>query len=137
MNSYLINIYLDNDDRVEARSVGETPWEAQQRIFQAKELTDFIKGRTIRMVQVELEKPGVVDKLEPERYKFEESQEKAGWYVLTDTVDLMVLTFERGKLNETGKITALEGEDPKPIDMARYVRKFGDYLRAYHPEVLE
>ena len=69
-----------------------------------------------------------------ERFRLEKSQLKDSWWVLTDTVNLMVITFEEGKFNETQKFTNLEGEDEKFKSMdevmnhLKIMREMSDWL---------
>jgi hypothetical protein len=72
------------------------------------------------------------------RYKLEPSQLKEGWWVCTDTENLLVCTFEEKKFNETQKFTNLEGEDEKFPSMdavmahLRIMREMSDWLAQNH-----
>lgn len=71
------------------------------------------------------------------RYKLEPSQLKSGWWVCTDTENLLVCTFEEGRFNDTQKFTDLEGDDTfKSMDdvMAhlRVMREMSDWLAINH-----
>lgn len=72
-----------------------------------------------------------------DRYKLEPSQLKSGWWVCTDTENLLVCTFEEGRFNDTQKFTDLEGDDTfKSMDdvMAhlRVMREMSDWLAINH-----
>lgn len=72
-----------------------------------------------------------------DRYKLEPSQLKSGWWVCTDTENLLVCTFEEGQFNDTQKFTDLEGDDTfKSMDdvMAhlRVMREMSDWLAINH-----
>lgn len=71
------------------------------------------------------------------RYRLEPSQLKLGWWVCTDTENLLVCTFEEGRFNDTQKFTDLEGDDTfKSMDdvMAhlRVMREMSDWLAINH-----
>ena len=48
------------------------------------------------------------------RYKLQHSQDRANWWVLTDTKKGIVILFEEGKFNETQKITYLNDVEINP-----------------------
>ena len=71
------------------------------------------------------------------KYKLEKSTQQPGYWVLTDTENLVVIVFEEHKFNETQKITLLEeSELIKEPDcankIAKIVREMGDYLAKHH-----
>lgn len=71
------------------------------------------------------------------RYKLEPSQLKSGWWVCTDTENLLVCTFEEGRFNDTQKFTDLEGDDTfKSMDdvmaKVRVMREMSDWLAINH-----
>lgn len=75
------------------------------------------------------------------RYKLEPSQLKKGWWVCTDTKNLLVCTFEEGRFNDTQKFTDLEGDDTfKSMDdvMAhlRIMREMSDWLAINHYKIV-
>lgn len=75
-----------------------------------------------------------------ERFRIEKSQLKDGWWVLTDTVNLVVITFEEGKFNETQKITQLEGGDNYTsmndvMAQVRIIREMSDWLAINHYKI--
>lgn len=75
-----------------------------------------------------------------ERFKLEKSQLTEGWWVMTDTVNLMVITFEEGKFNETQKITQLEGGENYTsmndvMAQVRIVREMSDWLAINHYKI--
>lgn len=58
-------------------------------------------------------------------------------FVLTDPEKGIVITFERGRFNDTQKITFLEDiEAPDPAVIARSLREMADWLAENHPETL-
>ena len=59
---------------------------------------------------------------------------------MTDTVNLMVITFEEGKFNETQKITQLEGGENYTsmndvMAQVRIVREMSDWLAINHYKI--
>lgn len=75
-----------------------------------------------------------------ERFRIEKSQLKDGWWVLTDTVNLVVITFEEGKFNETQKITQLEGGENYTsmndvMAQVRIIREMSDWLAIHHYKI--
>lgn len=75
------------------------------------------------------------------RYKLELSQLKKGWWVCTDTENLLVCTFEEGRFNDTQKFTDLEGDDTfKSMDdvmaKVRIMREMSDWLAINHYKIV-
>lgn len=72
------------------------------------------------------------------RYKLEPSQLKSGWWVCTDTENLLVCTFEEGKFNDTQKFADLNNENDKYKSMdeimrhVRAMREMSDWLAINH-----
>ena len=67
------------------------------------------------------------------RFKLEKSKEKEGWYVLTDTENLIVIKFKKHEFNETQKITHLDSDQEVIRNLgaqgiARVLREMGDYM---------
>lgn len=63
----------------------------------------------------------------------QQSSTQPNSWVLTDTENSVVIVFEDGRFNETQKVTMLE-DAPKlsPIDLARIVRKLGEWGARHH-----
>lgn len=76
------------------------------------------------------------------KYRLEPSQLKEGWWVCTDTENLLVCTFQEGKFNETQKFSDLENENDnyKSMDdvMAhlRVMREMSDWLAINHYKIV-
>lgn len=75
------------------------------------------------------------------KYRLEPSQLKEGWWVLTDTENLVVITFEEHKFNETQKITKLEGDDnyksmSDVMAQVRIIREMSDWLAINHYKIV-
>ena len=67
------------------------------------------------------------------RFKLEKSKETFGWWVLTDTDNLVVIRFEEHQYNETQKVYLLkESEMISSPDieakLARIMREMGEYM---------
>lgn len=65
---------------------------------------------------------------------------KEGWWVLTDTVNLVVITFEEGRFNETQKITQIEGGENYTsmndvMAQVRIIREMSDWLAINHYKI--
>ena len=137
MNTYKVNIKLENGDEVQARSVGRTPQEAVDRILESKQFKEFNQQWIgIESILYELEQAGTTVHVDATRYDFQPSKEREDWYVVTDKKDLVVVIFEKGKFNETQRITRLDDTLPDPLTAASGLKAIADYLRIYHSEVL-
>ena len=68
-----------------------------------------------------------------DRFRLEESRDLPGWWVLTDTENLVVIKFKEHEFNETQKITHLDN-DQEVIrrlgaqGIARVLREMGNYM---------
>jgi hypothetical protein len=75
-----------------------------------------------------------------ERFRLEKSQLTEGWWVLTDTVNLVVITFEEGRFNETQKITQIEGGENYTsmndvMAQVRIIREMSDWFAINHYKI--
>lgn len=75
-----------------------------------------------------------------ERFRLEKSKLTKGWWVLTDTVNLVVITFEEGRFNETQKITQIEGGENYTsmndvMAQVRIIREMSDWLAINHYKI--
>lgn len=67
------------------------------------------------------------------RFILEKSQDLPGWWVLTDTENLVVLKFKEHEYNESQQVTFLD-EDKSVIEklgaqgIAQVLREMGDYM---------
>jgi hypothetical protein len=73
------------------------------------------------------------------KYKLEQSKEKQGWWVLTDTINLIVIKFQEGKFNDTQKVTLLNGDDFSSMEDAmkqvKALREMADWLAENHYKI--
>ena len=136
MNTYKVNIKLENGDEVQARSVGRTPQEAVNRVLESSQFKEFRGWMKVESVHYELEQAGTTVQVDSTRYDFQPSKEREGWYVVTDKKDLVIVIFEKGRFNETQRITRLDDTLPDPLTAASGLKAIADYLRIYHSEVL-
>lgn len=136
MNTYKVNIKLENGDEVQARSVGSTPDEAVSRVLESQQFKEFKGWMKIESIHYELEQAGTSVQVDATRYDFQPSKEREDWYVVTDKKDMVVVIFEKGKFNETQRITRLDDTLPDPLIAASGLKAIADYLRIYHSEVL-
>ena len=75
-----------------------------------------------------------------ERFRLGKSQLTKGWWVLTDTVNLVVITFEEGRFNETQKITQIEGGENYTsmndvMAQVRIIRDMSEWLAINHYKI--
>lgn len=134
MNSYLIDIKLNNGDEVKARSLGCNPQDAQNRVTESNQFKEFSKGLEIVSIHTELEEEAIT--IDATRYDLQPSKEREGWYVATDKKSLVVIVFEKGKFNETHRVTRLGDTAIDPLTAATELKNIADYLQLYHPDVL-
>ena len=66
------------------------------------------------------------------RYEFIRHPEKAGWYMVTDTMWMLTCEFRKHEFNETQVFSVLDsiGADPEKISKA--MREMGDWLCLHH-----
>lgn len=72
------------------------------------------------------------------RFRLEKSTHRPGWWVLTDTVNLIVIRFEEHNYNDSRTITFLEDspmERMSPEDLKKAVRETADYMGRYHSSI--
>jgi hypothetical protein len=67
------------------------------------------------------------------KYTLQESKEP-GWWVVTDTENLVVLKFQEHKFNETQMVTMLEDCQLSALQLARIMREMADWMAAHHIE---
>lgn len=72
-----------------------------------------------------------------ERFELQQSSQQPGWWVCTDTDNLIVCRFEAHRFNETQQVTFLEdAPDPDVMAMARAIREMADWLRDNYYEII-
>lgn len=67
------------------------------------------------------------------RFKLEKSTQQQGWWVLTDTVNLIVIRFQEHRFNETQKVSILKEsifyDKPDSANaLAHIMSEMGDYM---------
>jgi hypothetical protein len=62
---------------------------------------------------------------------------RPGWWVLTDTVNQVVLQFKEHDYNNSQKVTFLKGDKvPSVMYAPRILREMGDYMVENHKKLL-
>ena len=72
------------------------------------------------------------------RFKLERSKDTAGWWVLTDTQNLVVIRFEENKFNETQKVSLLDDAmeaKPDATRLAKIMSEMGDWMAKHHGSI--
>lgn len=67
-----------------------------------------------------------------ERFILQKSKERENGWVLTDTLNEIVIQFEEGKFNSTQKITYLNDVEINPTTIAHDLRLMADWLMQNH-----
>lgn len=68
-----------------------------------------------------------------QRFIIQES-EKANYWVCTDTVNGLVCIFENHNFNDNQQFKFLENIKPDALNIAKFTKEMGDWLRNNHPE---
>ena len=61
-----------------------------------------------------------------------QKSETPGWWVVTDTENLVVLKLQEHRFNETQKVTMLEECNLSALQVARIMREMGDWVARHH-----
>lgn len=70
------------------------------------------------------------------RFRMERSQKKSGWWVVTDTENLIVITFEEHRFHETQHIVPLSDGAPEALTLATALREVAAWLREKHYDLI-
>lgn len=71
------------------------------------------------------------------KYILQKSNARPDGWVLTDTENGLVLTFQEGLFNESQNVVALDDiANPDALTLARIVREMVEYMLANHKELL-
>ena len=134
MNRYKILITLENGNRVDAKAIGENQADALERLIATEQFQQFAAGSPI--VKTDIRFSGKAVPVSPDNYLLQESKERSGWWVVTDTKNNIVIQFEEHRFNETAHITPLYDLPREPVGTATLLREIGEYLALYHKELL-
>lgn len=135
MNQYRVIIKLSNEEEVDAKVAAESEEHAVKRLVDTPQFRQFVGTSKIRETSITL--LGEYKEVDnTARFVFGESKEKTNWFVVTDTVEMFVVRFEKGRYNETAIITPLNDNISSDLQSATSLREIGEYLVKYHPEVL-
>lgn len=69
------------------------------------------------------------------KYILQKSTQPNKW-VLTDTENGVVITFENGKFNDTQKVTLLEDTNKTAEELAKILREMGEWAVKHHADKL-
>lgn len=69
------------------------------------------------------------------KYILQKSTQLLVW-VLTDTENGVVITFEQGKFNDTQKVTLLENTNKTAEELAKILREMGEWAVKHHADKL-
>lgn len=69
------------------------------------------------------------------RFILQES-ERVDFYILTDTENQIVCSFEKGKFNETQKFSFLNDKQFNAAKLATIIREFGDWIQMNHSDLV-
>ncbi len=70
------------------------------------------------------------------KYIIQKSDTQTKSWVLTDTENGVVITFENGKFNETQKVTLLENTNKAAEELAKILKEMGEWAVKYHADKL-
>jgi hypothetical protein len=72
-----------------------------------------------------------------ERFLLQKSTTMADGYVVTDTVNNIVITFKKKQYNDTQHVTFLNDEvNADAVQLARIMREIGQWLYENHRDIL-
>lgn len=69
------------------------------------------------------------------KYILQKSTQPNKW-VLTDSENGVVITFENGKFNDTQKVTLLEDTNKAAEELAKVLREMGEWAVKHHSDKL-
>lgn len=135
MNQYRVIIKPSNEEKVDAKIAAKSEKRAVKRLVDTPEFRQFVG--TAKPKETSITLLGEYKEVDnTARFVFGESKEKPNWFVVTDTAEMFVVSFEKGKFNETVIITPLNDNVSSVLQSATSLREIGEYLVKYHPEVL-
>lgn len=72
-----------------------------------------------------------------ERFILQPSAEKPNYFLITDQDNGIIIEFQKGKFNETQKITELNDLNPNDfMKIARIMREIGEYIFQEHKHLI-
>lgn len=66
----------------------------------------------------------------------QQSSTQPNSWVLTDTENGVVITFENGKFNDTQKVTLLEDANKTAEELAKILKEMGEWAVKHHSDKL-
>lgn len=70
------------------------------------------------------------------KYIIQKSDTQTKSWVLTDTENGVVITFEQGKFNDTQKVTLLENTNKTAKELAKILKEIGEWAVEHHSDKL-
>ena len=70
------------------------------------------------------------------KYIIQKSDTQTKSWVLTDTENGVVITFENGKFNDTQKVTLLENTNKTAEELAKILKEMGEWAVKHHADKL-
>lgn len=75
------------------------------------------------------------------RFKLDKSKEQQGWWILTDTANLVCITFKEHEFNETQRVTILDesrfkGRTDCANELAHIMSEMGDYMYSHYYSII-
>lgn len=129
-------------DYMEAHVDADSPEEARDRMFREDAVRDELRTWGVKEVDFEVtQSPDLPDVLDDGTFILQPSKD-AGYWVLTDTVSLLVLKFKEGDYNHFQQVTPIDDQllerigRQGPAAIATRLRLMADYMRKFHPELL-
>lgn len=129
-------------DYMEAHVDADSPEEARDRMFLEDAVRDELRTWGVKEVDFEVtQSPDLPEVLDDDTFILQPSQD-AGYWVLTDTVSLLVLKFKEGDYNHFQQVTPIDDQllerigRQGPAAIATRLRLMADYMRKFHPELL-
>lgn len=139
MGKYKVNIVLTDEREINAVVSAENQAEALKRLINAEKFQEFINesgsGEAVDVKHVNIEPVEDVP-INPDRYDLRPSEEKNGWWVVTDKENLFLVRFETHRYNETAQILPIEEFPLDAQKVATMLREVAEWLMTYHKNLL-
>lgn len=133
LKRFEITFLLGNGERIKCRVDAPNGDKAIERIMKQPEFIQGLGNAEILQTTIKEIEPL---KLDPGNYVLQPSKD-AGWWVLTDKAHKIVCKFHEGQFKKSQTFTRLfDSNDLDELEYATVMRQFGDYLQAYHKELL-
>ena len=139
MGKYKVNIVLTDEREINAVVSAENQAEALKRLINAEKFQEFINesgsGEEVDVQRLSVEPVEDVP-INPDRYDLRPSEEKDGWWVVTDKENLFLVRFEAHRYNETAQILPIEEFPLDAQKVPTMLREVAEWLMMYHKTLL-